>query len=251
MKKKLSIVVPVFNEAELVGALLERVWAVEMPQGVERELVVVDDGSSDGTFAVLEQFAEGRSGVTVRRHEVNQGKGAAVRTGMSLAQGDAVIIQDADLEYDPEEIPDVAGPVLRDEAKVVYGSRILREKALGRSGRFGFFRGKHPNSYPLAYLGGVAVTKWANLLTGAKLTDEPTCYKCFGREVLEWLEFEADDFAWEPEVTMKILRRGIEIQEVPISYHPRKVEEGKKIGWRDGVRALWTLWRWRWRGRER
>jgi len=242
---RLSIVIPVYNEAVLVRELLERVWAAPMDAGVEREMVLVDDGSRDGSWEVLEAFARGREGVVALRHERNRGKGAAVRTGIAACGGDAVIIQDADHEYDPEEIAGVARPVLAGEAAVVYGSRVLKEKALGRSGVLGVFRGKHPDSYALAYLGGVTITKWTNLLAGSRLTDEPTCYKCFHRSVLEWLDFEADDFAWEPEVTMKVLRRGIEIREVPVSYHPRKVEEGKKINWRDGVRALRTLWKWR------
>jgi hypothetical protein len=127
-------------------------------------------------------------------------------------------------------------------SEVVYGSRILREKELGRSGVFGLITGKHPHSYVLAYLGGVAITKFVNLLHGSKLTDEPTCYKCFHREALAGIRIESDDFAWEPEVTVKLLKRGYTIAEVPISYHPRKRDEGKKISWKDGVKALWAVW---------
>jgi dolichol-phosphate mannosyltransferase len=134
---------------------------------------------------------------------------------------------------------------VRGEAKVVYGSRILMEKALGRSGVCGLITGKHPHSYVLAYLGGLTVTKLVNLLTGSRLTDEPTCYKCFHCSALDGIVIEHNDFAWEPEVTMKILRQGIHIDEVPISYHPRKNLEGKKINWKDGVKALWTIWQYR------
>ena len=134
-------------------------------------------------------------------------------------------------------------PIVGGASKVVYGSRILREKELGRSGVFGLITGKHPHSYVLAYLGGVAITKFVNLLHGTSLTDEPTCYKCFHRKALEGIRIESDDFAWEPEVTVKLLKRGFLIAEVPISYHPRKRDEGKKISWKDGVKALWTVWR--------
>ena len=174
----LSILIPVFNEQALVGALLERVAALEPPDGMSMELVIVDDGSSDGSAAAVEGFLGRAPGVraTFIRQPPNRGKGAAVRTAMDAAGGDILIIQDADLEYDPRDILEVAAPIVRGEAQVVYGSRILREKALGRSGVMGLITGKHPHSYVLAYLGGVAVTKWVNLLSGAQLTDEPTCY---------------------------------------------------------------------------
>jgi glycosyltransferase involved in cell wall biosynthesis len=214
---------------------------------LEKEVIVIDDGSSDDTHAVIERFLESHpaSGIRLLRHEGNRGKGAAVRTGMDAAHGEILIIQDADLEYDPDDINDVVAPILSGAAMVVYGSRILREKALGRSGVCGLITGKHPHSYVLAYLGGVAITKWTNFLTGSELTDEPTCYKCFRRAALQGIRIESDDFAWEPEVTVKLLRRGIQIIEVPISYHPRKNSEGKKINWTDGLKALVTAWRYR------
>ena len=134
-------------------------------------------------------------------------------------------------------------PILEGTSKVVYGSRILREKELGRSGVFGLITGKHPHSYVLAYLGGVAITKFVNLLNRSSLTDEPTCYKCFHRSALDGIDIECDDFAWEPEVTVKLLRSGFRIAEVPISYHPRKRSEGKKINWKDGLKALWAVWK--------
>jgi len=239
----LSIIIPVFNEARLVTTLLDRVRAVAFPDGLRREIVIVDDGSNDGTRDVLDAYVSACGDRDVRffKHEMNRGKGAAVRTGMKQAAGEILIIQDSDLEYNPGEIPDVVAPIMRGEARVVYGSRILREKELARSGVCGFFTGKHPDSYFLAYLGGVAVTKWTNLWTGASLTDEPTCYKCFHRDALRGIEIESDDFSWEPEVTVKLLSRGIGIHEVPISYHPRSMEEGKKINWRHGIAALWTV----------
>lgn len=241
----LSIIIPVYNEERLVGELLQKVVDLKLRDGLDKEIIVVDDGSSDDTHAVIGQFLESHpaSGIRLLRHEENRGKGAAVRTGMDAAHGDILIIQDADLEYDPDDINDVVAPILSGAAMVVYGSRILREKALGRSGVCGLITGKHPHSYVLAYLGGVAITKWTNLLSGARLTDEPTCYKCFHRDALSGIRIESDDFAWEPEITMKVLRKGVSITEVPVSYHPRKLSEGKKINWKDGVKALWTVWR--------
>jgi glycosyltransferase involved in cell wall biosynthesis len=243
----LSIVIPVYNEVNLVCELLRKVLDLRLDRGMEKEIIVVDDGSTDGTDAVIEHFIQSQAnkGIRLIQHERNRGKGAAVRTGFEAAKGDILIIQDADLEYDPNDINDVLAPILNGETRVVYGSRILREKALGRSGICGLITGKHPHSYVLAYLGGVAITKWTNFLTGSKLTDEPTCYKCFHRSALQGITIECDDFAWEPEITMKVLRKGLPIREVPISYHPRKLSEGKKINWRDGVKALWTLWRYR------
>ena len=242
---KLSIVIPAYNEAELVGPLLEKVAALALPDGLSKEIVVVDDGSSDDTVGSIRRVADMHPEIRVVVHERNRGKGAAVRTGVEAASGEVLIIQDADLEYDPQDIPDVAAPILDGREKVVYGSRILMEKALGRSGILGLLTGKHPHSYVLAYLGGVTITKFTNLLTGASLTDEPTCYKCFHCSVIEGLEIQSDDFSWEPEVTMKILRSGVRIHEVPVNYHPRKNHEGKKINWRDGVAALVTLWKYR------
>lgn len=243
----LSIVIPVFNEEKLVSMLLEKVIGMDPGAGIDKEIIIVDDGSGDGTLGAIQSFLESNPEVGIRLliHEKNRGKGAAVRTGFAAARGDILIVQDADLEYDPEEIPQVTAPIVSGRAMAVYGSRILREKELGRSGVCGLITGKHPHSYVLAYLGGVAITRFINLLTGARLTDEPTCYKCFHRSALDEIEIENDDFAWEPEVTMKLLRRGVEIEEVPVSYHPRNNDDGKKINWRDGIKALWTVWMYR------
>jgi glycosyltransferase involved in cell wall biosynthesis len=239
----LSIIIPVYNESKLVTTLLDQVRAVGFSNGLKREILIVDDGSTDGTREVLRDYVWdcGDDSLRYFEHKKNQGKGAAVRTGMSHAAGDILIIQDSDLEYDPQEIPDVIAPIVKGDARVVYGSRILCEKQLGRSGIFGFVTGKHPDSYLFAYLGGVTVTKWTNLWTGASLTDEPTCYKCFHRDVLEGITIERDDFSWEPEITVKLLTRGIRIHEVPVSYNPRSMEEGKKINWKHGLAALWTV----------
>ncbi|MEO7101649.1 MAG: glycosyltransferase family 2 protein [Luteolibacter sp.] len=242
----LSIIIPAYNEERLVSQLLQKVAELQLIDGVIKEIIVVDDGSTDGTHERILEFIKQSDDRSIRIfiHDRNQGKGAAVRTGISNALGDILIIQDADLEYDPSDINDVIRPIL-DGEMVVYGSRILREKALNRSGVCGLITGKHPHSYVLAYLGGVMITKWTNLLTASNLTDEPTCYKCFRRSALEGIAIECDDFSWEPEVTVKLLKRNIHIAEVPISYHPRKNNEGKKINWKHGVMALWTVLRYR------
>jgi len=243
----LSIVIPAYNEEHLVSELLAKVVALRLPEGLEKEVIVINDGSSDGTSESIRRFITAHPGHNLRLIDQprNRGKGAAVRTGIEAAAGEILIIQDADLEYDPEDINDVIAPILGGQALVVYGSRILREKALGRSGVFGLITGKHPHSYVMAYLGGVMITTWTNLLTGASLTDEPTCYKCFHRKSLDGIHIECDDFSWEPEVTVKLLRKDFDIVEVPISYHPRKNAEGKKINWTHGVAALWTVFKFR------
>ena len=225
--------------------MLTQLEAMRLRSKIDCEIIVVDDGSTDSTVSEVRAFCDSHPDAPIKLicHERNRGKGAAVSTGIGESVGDILIIQDADLEYDPEDILRVIEPILCSKALVVYGSRILREKELGRSGVFGLITGKHPHSYVLAYLGGVAITKWTNLLTGARLTDEPTCYKCFHRSVIQGIQIENEDFAWEPEITMRILRSGINIVEVPIAYHPRKREQGKKINWKDGVKALWTVWK--------
>ncbi len=239
----LSIIVPVYNEEALVCDLLDKLDSLVLVDGLKKEVVIVNDGSSDGTEGRIARYIASRPEMRFLNHASNRGKGAGVRTGINAARGDILVIQDADLEYDPEDIRDVVRPILEGTSKVVYGSRILREKELGRSGVLGLITGKHPHSYVLAYLGGVAITKFVNLLNRSSLTDEPTCYKCFHRSALDGIDIECDDFAWEPEVTVKLLRSGFRIAEVPISYHPRKRSEGKKINWKDGLKALWAVWK--------
>lgn len=243
----LSIIIPAYNEEQLITILLGKVLMLNLRDGLDKEIIVVDDGSTDDTPNRIANFISTFAANNIRliRFSQNYGKGAAVRVGIQAAKGDLLIIQDADLEYDPKDINAVVAPILLGKAQVVYGSRILREKELGRSGVFGLVTGKHPHSYVLAYLGGVLITKWINLLTGSKLTDEPTCYKCFQHNLIEGIFIESDDFSWEPEVTVKLLCRGVHIEEVPISYHPRKNHEGKKINWTHGVKALWTVFKYR------
>jgi glycosyltransferase involved in cell wall biosynthesis len=222
----LSVIVPVFNERTTVAEIVRRIRAVELPMPLE--VILVDDGSSDGTDKIL--TAIGDSTVRVITHGRNQGKGAAVRSGLEVARGDLIIIQDADLEYDPADWPRLLSPILRGKAKVVYGSR---------------FTGERKNMLPLHWVGNRFLSLVTNILYSTTLSDMETCYKLFDRQVLEGLTVESDRFEFEPEITAKVLRRGHRIYEVPISYSGREVNEGKKITWRDGLGALTTLIKYR------
>jgi len=223
---KLSVLMPVYNEEAGLEAILRRVAEVE----IEKEIIVVDDCSRDGTSAIL-----GRAdipGLRVIRHEVNRGKGAAIRTALQAATGDAVIIQDADLEYDPRDYPALLEPILKGEAEVVYGVRDLRGQK------------------PLLYLGNKLLTFLTNVLYGVHLHDMETCYKVMKAEIAKSLDIECNRFDLEPEITAKIIRQGYKIHEVPISYHPRA--EKKLSPWRDGLPALRALLRYRrWRPRRK
>lgn len=223
---KLSVIVPVYDERNTVVEIVRRMRAVELP--VDLEIVIVDDGSTDGTRDVLRQLAD--STVRVVLHERNQGKGAAIRTGLEKVTGDLVLIQDADLEYDPEDWPKLLNPLLRGKAQVVYGSR---------------FTGERRNMLFLHWIGNRFLSLVTNVLYNTTLSDMETCYKLFDRTVLDGITINASRFEFEPEITAKLLRRGIRIYEVPISYTGREFEEGKKITWRDGFIALWTLVKYR------
>jgi glycosyltransferase involved in cell wall biosynthesis len=228
--RKLSIVVPVFNERNTLVEILRRMRAVELPDEIEREIIVVDDGSSDGTRDVLNQL--GDSTVRVVMHETNRGKGAALRTGFAHATGEYVLVQDADLEYDPEDWPRMLNPVLRGKARVVYGSR---------------FTGERRNMLLLHWIGNRFLSMTTNVLYNTTLSDMETCYKLIERDLVESMKLHSNRFDIEPEITAKILKRGIRIYEVPISYSGREFDEGKKITWRDGFSALWTLVKYRFR----
>ncbi len=222
----LTVIVPVYNERVTVAEVIRRIRAVEIPVAVE--VIVVDDGSSDGTDKVLS--ALGDSTVRVLRHTVNQGKGAAIRTGMAAARGDLLLIQDADLEYDQKDWPRLLEPVLSGKARVVYGSR---------------FTGERMNMLPLHWIGNRFLSLVTNILYSSTMSDMETCYKLFDRRVLEGITIQSDKFDFEPEITAKILRRGVRIYEVPISYAGRELDEGKKITWRDGFGALRALIKYR------
>ena len=222
---KLSVVIPCYNEIETIDAIVNQVLNVDLP--LDRELVIVDDCSRDGTRDYLNTLKT-KENIEVVFHEVNKGKGAALRTGFEHASGDFVIIQDADLEYDPNEYPRLLKPILDDKADVVYGSRF----AGGESHRVLYFWHS---------LGNKFFTFLSNVFTNLKLTDMEVCYKVFKREILDQITLKEDRFGFEPEFTAKIARLNCVIYEVGISYHGRTYDEGKKINWKDGVRAVYVI----------
>ena len=229
----LSIVIPVYNERELVPKVLERVESAPLPNGVGRQIVMVDDCSSDGTREWLQGLAATRSDIVVRLHENNSGKGAALRTGFAAATGDIVIVQDADLEYDPREYPHLIEPIIDGRADVVFGTRFLGQA--------------HRVLYYWHSVGNWLLTMLSNMLSNVNLTDMECCYKVFRREVLAKITLRENRFGFEPEVTAKVARLGCRMYEVPVSYSGRTYAEGKKINWRDGVSALrcillYNLW---------
>ena len=227
----LSIVIPVYNEIKTLEKILEAVRAVDI--GMDREIVCVDDGSGDGTRDLLTRLGEAHSDMTVILHEKNQGKGAALRTGFERASGDYVIIQDADLEYDPNEYPKLLAPILSGHADVVYGSRFLGG-------------GPHRVVYYWHSVGNKFLTMLSNMMTNLNLTDMEVCYKLFRREVLDSITVKENRFGFEPEITAKVARnKNWVIYEVPISYYGRSYAEGKHIGWKDGFRAIWCILKYR------
>jgi len=228
---KLSILIPVYNERYLVGELVRRVLAAHLPEGMDRELVIVDDGSTDGTREILEDLAAVHAG-TLRYvpHRRNTGKGGAIRTAIAHATGEFCIFQDADLEYDPDDYLRVVGPLVSGEADVVYGSRFLP----GHQHRIVLYR---------HYLGNRLLTLVSNFFTNLNLSDMETCYKAFRMDVLRTIPIRSSSFALEPEITTKVAKRGLRVWEVPIGYQGRTYQEGKKIGLKDGFLALFTLLR--------
>jgi glycosyltransferase involved in cell wall biosynthesis len=221
---KLSIVIPCYNEAKTIRAIIERVRAAPV---AEKEIIIVDDCSRDGTRDLLRTQLMPLVDKVIF-HEVNQGKGAALRTGFAAATGDVVVVQDADLEYDPNEYPKLLEPILAGRADVVFGSR---------------FQGGQPHRvvYFWHMVGNKFLTLCSNMATNINLTDMETCYKVFRREVLQQIKIEENRFGFEPEITAKVARLDVAIYEVGISYYGRTYAEGKKIGWRDGFRALWAI----------
>lgn len=229
--EKLSIIVPAYNEERTIHLILDRVLAVELLGNIRKELILVNDCSTDNTDATLRAYIQAHPGEDIRyhSHEVNKGKGAAIHTGIAMATGEFLIIQDADLEYDPEEFNFLLKPVLRGAADVVYGSRFLG----GNAHRILFFWHS---------IGNKMLTRLSNMFTNLNLTDMETCYKLFRTTVIQQMQLNEKRFGFEPEVTAKIARvPGIRIYEVGISYYGRTYEEGKKIGWKDGFRAIYCI----------
>ena len=222
----LSVIVPCYNEKDGIRDIINRIIASPVKK---KEIIIVDDKSSDGTREILKTEIAPLVDQIIY-HAENTGKGGALRTGFRYATGDLVIVQDADLEYDPMEYGKVAEPVASGETEVCYGSRFLNQRAKG------YYANRFANRF---------LTFLSNLFTHQKLTDMETCYKCFKREIIQSIEIEEKRFGFEPEITAKLTRLGIKLKEVPISYHPRTMEEGKKIGFRDGLRAIYCIWKYR------
>lgn len=228
----LSVVVPVYNEMATLRQIVDAVRAVP----IDKEIVLVDDGSKDGSRDLVQELQRTFPDVRAILHPQNMGKGAALKTGFQAARGRVVVVQDADLEYDPNDYPLLLAPIQRGEADVVYGSRYLvDDRDPGRE-----------RDHLYHYLGNRFLTFFSNLFTGLNLTDMETCYKCFRREVLDTIVIKSRRFTVEPEFTAKLARLPVRIWEVPIKYRGRGYSEGKKIGWKDGVAALWAIVKYRW-----
>jgi glycosyltransferase involved in cell wall biosynthesis len=227
-----TVVIPAYNEAATISEIIARVRAATL--SLPREVVVVDDASRDQTSAIVEKMAEGHDDLRLIRHPINRGKGAALRTGLANARGDIVIIQDADLEYDPRDYPALLEPILDGNADVVFGNR--------------FHGGSHRVLYFWHYLANKGLTFITNVLTGLNLSDMEVGYKVFRADVVRRLSLTAERFGIEPELTIKVARLGVRVYEVPIRYHGRTYAEGKKITWRDGAAALYHIFRYRFFG---
>lgn len=220
---KISVVIPVYNEVRTIAEIVTRVQSVAL----EKEIIIVDDGSTDGTQNRLKDIDQSQNNVKIVYHDRNQGKGAALRTGFESVSGDIIIIQDADLEYDPKEYPKLLEPLLDGRAEVVYGSR--------------FIGGAHRVLFFWHYVGNKALTLLSNVMNNINLTDMETCYKAFKSQILKDISIKSNRFGYEPEFTAKVAKKGFRIYEVPISYNGRTYSEGKKINWKDGIVAIFTI----------
>ena len=219
--KKLSIIIPVYNEKDTILEILKRVENVDL--SLEKEIIIIDDGSVDGTKEILKKL-EGQ--YKILYHSKNQGKGAVLRTGFKQASGDFTLIQDADLEYDPQEYHQLLKPLIQNKTDIVYGSRNLKDNP----------------RFKKSYYWGVLFISWlTNILYGSKLTDVYTCYKVFKTPILKEMDLESNGFEFEEEITIKALKKKLRILEIPINYSPRSLKEGKKIKWWDGVKAIWAM----------
>ena len=229
---RLSVIMPVYNEKETIEEIIRQVKLVAL----DKEIIIIDDASTDGTREILKAM-ENKSNTNDEKNKIKiiyrkrrQGKGSAIRRGLEEVSGEIVIIQDADLEYDPQDYYKLVQPIISDKARIVYGSRVL---------------GKGKISYLSFYLGGRFLSFLTNFLYNACITDEPTCYKVFRSEVIKSINLKCKGFEFCPEVTAKVRKKGYKIYEVPIHYYPRSIEKGKKINWKDGVMAIWTLIKYR------
>ncbi len=219
---KLSVIMPILNEARTI----EKIIAKVDKSPLNKEIIIVDDGSTDGSRDILKNYLE-REGFIIIFHEKNKGKGASIITAIQHISGEIVIIQDGDLEYDPNDYIELVKPIINKETTVVYGSRYLKKF--------------NPKSYIRFYLGGRLLSLLSNILYNQNITDEPTCYKVFDADLLKSIHLESQGFGFCPEITAKVSKKGIKIKELPINYFPRKIKEGKKIKWSDGLEAIWIL----------
>lgn len=232
---KLTIIVPVFNEEKTVGGILKILIKLKLAHNLSKEIIVVNDGSEDKTGIVLNKVRQPY--IRVYNHEKNRGKGMAIRTGISKGSGDIYIIQDADLEYDPNDFNRLVEPIIDGEADVVYGSRFINYPLR--------LWGSNKTPLPLHWVANKCLSLLTTILYGKRLTDMETCYKLFNGDLIKKLNLKSNRFEIEPEITAKVLKRGVKIVELPIKVHPRGYQEGKKIGWVDGFIAVWTLLRYR------
>jgi len=235
-KTKLSILIPAYNEEKTIGQVLTNVLSVKTHK-LEKEIIVIDDGSSDGTANIVEKFASREKNILLFKHDINSGKGAAVQTGIKKAKGDIILIQDADLEYDPNDIPRLILPIVKKDTSVVYGTRLKMKPV---------FFGKNKTPFLLHFFGNKFLSLITSILYGATVSDMETGYKVFETRALRGIILKAKSFDFEPEITAKLLKKGFKIHELNITTKPRGYDEGKKIHtFKDGSKALWTLLKYR------
>lgn len=232
---KLSIIIPVFNEEKTIGEIIKRVYLAKLPKNFKKEIIVIDDGSTDSSITKIKNFK--KEGLKKIFHRNNMGKGAAIKSGLKISTGDYILIQDADLEYDPNDYNKLLEPVLKNKSKVVFGTRLTNYPLK--------IWGKDKTVLPLHLLANKFLTFLTNILYGASLTDMETCYKLCNINILKKINMKSNGFDIEPEITAKVLKIGVRIKEVPIKSTPRTYKDGKKITWTDGVIAIWTLIKYR------